>query len=119
MYRAKQNYPLALKYLLNSAIELRPTASNHTLANLYAEIGTVYTKLFKYNLAKTYFDSSMVLCKKLNTKINFESYYSGRQLLDSATGNWKAAYEDYKQYKSVKDSSFNTEVLRKMVTTQM
>ncbi|MEO5890313.1 MAG: tetratricopeptide repeat protein [Ferruginibacter sp.] len=119
MYRAEKRYPEALDYLLKSAEELRSIASNHALASQYSEIGIVYTHMNNYKLARNYFDSSMALCKKLNTTINFESYYSGLHLLDSATGNWKAAYEHYKQYVSVKDSSFNKETLRKMVISQM
>jgi two-component sensor histidine kinase len=119
LYREEGKYPLALAYLLKSADELRPIASNHTLASLYSEIGIVYTKLNKYDLANKYFDSSMALCKKLDTKVPLESYFSGKQLLDSATGNWKDAYEHYKQYAIIKDSTFNKETLRKMVTSQM
>jgi len=119
LYRVEKKYAEALPYLLKSAGELKSLASNHALANVYSEIGIVYTCLYEYKLAKIYFDSSMALCEKLNTKINFESYYSGLHLLDSATGNWKAAYEHYKQYINVKDSSFNKEVLRKMVISEM
>jgi two-component sensor histidine kinase len=119
LYCTEDKYPLALTYLLISADELRPIASNHTLASLFSEIGIVYTKLSKYDLANRYFDSSMALCKKLDTKVPLESYFSGKQLLDSATGNWKDAYEHYKQYAIIKDSTFNKETLRKMVTSQM
>jgi tetratricopeptide (TPR) repeat protein len=119
LYCTEGKYPLALTYLLKSADDLRPISSNHTLASLFSEIGIVYTKLDKYDLANKYFDSSMALCKKLDTKIPLESYFSGKQLLDSATGNWKDAYEHYKQYAIIKDSTFNKETLRKMVTSQM
>jgi two-component sensor histidine kinase/uncharacterized protein HemY len=119
VYRTEGKYSEALYYLLKSTHELRVNASNHALSKVYAEIGIVYTRLQKYDAAKKYFDSSLALCKKLNTKVTFEDYYSGRQLLDSATGNWKAAYEHYKQYESVKDSTFNKEILRKMVTSQI
>ncbi len=119
LYCTEGKYPLALTYLLKSADDLRPISSNHTLASLFSEIGIVYTKLNKYNLANKYFDSSMALCKKLDTKVPLESYFSGKQLLDSVTGNWKDAYEDYKQYAFIKDSTFNKETLRKMVTSQM
>jgi two-component system, sensor histidine kinase PdtaS len=119
LYSSEGKYSLAVAYLLKSADELRPVASNHTLASLFSEIGIVYTKLNNYSVAKKYFDSSMALCKKLDTKIPLESYFSGKQLLDSATGNWKDAYEDYKQYASIKDSTFNRETLTKMVTSQV
>jgi two-component sensor histidine kinase len=119
LYCTEGKYPQSLTYLLKSAEELRPIASNHTLASLYSEIGIVYTKLNKYDFANKYFDSSMALCKKLDTKVPLESYFSGKQLLDSATGNWKDAYAHYKQYAIIKDSTFNKETLRKMVTSQM
>jgi two-component sensor histidine kinase len=55
----------------------------------------------------------------LNTKVPLESYYSGKQLLDSVTGHWKDAYEHYRQYVNIRDSTFNKETLRKMVMSQM
>ena len=119
LYCAEGKYPRALDYLLKSAAELRPLAGNHTLASLYSEIGIVYTKFNKYDLANCYFDSSMALCKMLNTKVPLESYYSGKQLLDSVTGHWKDAYEHYRQYVTIRDSTFNKETLRKMVMSQM
>lgn len=119
LYGEAGKYFLALDYLLKSAAELRPLAANHTLACLYSEIGIVYTKFNKYDLANSYFDSSMALCKMLNTKVPLESYYSGKQLLDSVTGHWKDAYEHYRQYATIKDGIFNKETLRKMVMSQM
>ena len=114
VYRAEGNYLLALDYLLKSAESLRAVASNHALASVYSEIGIVYTRLHQYEMAGIYLDSSMALCKLLNTKIPFVSYFSGKQLLDSATGNWKDAYEDFRQYTFIKDSIFNKETFEKM-----
>jgi len=119
VYRAQARYPEALHYFLITANDLRAGNSNHTLASLYAEIGIVYTRLANYSIARKYFDSSMALCKKLDTKTPLEDYYSGMQLLDSATGNWKDAYTHYKEYSIIKDSVFNKETLRKMVMSQM
>jgi len=118
-YLTRGNYTVALHYLLLTAGELKPISSNHTLATLYAEIGTVYTRLHKPAEAGKYFDSSIALCKMLNTKVPLEDYYSGRQLLDSATGHWKDAYNNYKQYVAIKDSTFSKETLSKMVSSQI
>jgi two-component sensor histidine kinase len=119
VYRAKGNYNEALHYLLITANEFRAIASNHALASLYSEIGTVYIKLRKYDKARKYFDSSIALCKTLDTKIPLADYYNGIQLLDSATGNWKNAYNNYKEYASIKDSAFNKETLRKLLMSQV
>jgi two-component sensor histidine kinase len=70
-------------------------------------------------MAGKYLDSSMVLCKNLDTKVPLKDYYMGRQLLDSATGNWKDAYHHYKEYTVIKDSTFNKENLQKMIMSQM
>lgn len=119
VYRLMEQYDKALYYFLIAARELKSIASNHVLASVYSEIGTVYTRLNKFDVARKYFDSSDVLCKKLNTGLPLGDYYNGLQLLDSATGNWKNAYEDYKKYVIIRDSTFNKETLRKMVMSQM
>ena len=119
VYLQQGNFNKALHYFLITADELRAIASNHRLASLYAEIGTIYTRLDKYGLAKKYFDSSMALCKKLDTKVPLQNYYNGVHLLDSATRNWKAAYEHFRQYASIKDSTFNKETMRKMMMSQV
>ena len=112
-------YTEALHYFLMTADALRSVTSNHALASMYAKIGKAFTRLNKYEPARKYFDSSMTLCKKLNTITPLGDYYIGIQLLDSATGHWKDAYGHYKQYAIIKDSVFNKETLRKMVMSQM
>ena len=118
IYKAEGRYKEALDYLQRATEELRTASSNMALSSLYAEIGMVYTQLQQFGPAEKYLDSSQALCEKLNTKISFADYYIGRQLLDSATGNWKDAYNHFRQYTVLKDSTFNREVLGKMVSTQ-
>lgn len=119
LYKAEGKYSEALHYLRKATGELRTASANIALSSLYAEIGMLYTRLRQFDVAEKYLDSSQALCKKLNTKINFADYYIGRQMLDSATGNWKDAYLHYRQYANLKDSTFNREVLGKMVNTQI
>jgi two-component sensor histidine kinase len=119
VYRLSGRYEESLNYYLKTADDLRATANNHPLAILYADIGVVYTKLNQFDLAKKYLDSSMALCKKLDTKVPLGDYFNGMQLLDSATGDWKNAYFHYKDYVDIKDSAFGKETLRKMVASQL
>jgi two-component sensor histidine kinase len=118
VYRYAGNYEQALHYLQLAADDLKSISANHTLATLYSEIGIVYTHLKKYDLARTAFHNSMALCKNLDTPVPMGNYFNGLQLLDSATGNWKDAYMHYKEYAVIKDSSFNRQTLRKMISTQ-
>jgi two-component system, sensor histidine kinase PdtaS len=119
VYREQARYAEALRYYLLTADDFRAGASNHSLASLYSEIAIVHIRLANYDLARKYLDSSMALCKKLDTKVPLKDYYNGRQLLDSATGNWKEAYYHYKEYTAIKDSTFNKENLQKMVMSEM
>ena len=51
--------------------------------------------------------------KELGANLSMADYYSGLALLDSATGNWKDAYQHYRKYIVINDSSFNRETLKK------
>jgi two-component system, sensor histidine kinase PdtaS len=109
----------ALNYFLITARELKAGGGNHSLATVYSKIGIVYTELGKFDVARKYFDSSWLLCKSLNMSTSLGDYYAGIHLLDSATGKWKEPYKNFKEYTIIKDSTFNRETLRKMLTAQM
>ncbi len=119
LYRAQGNYGEALNYYLIAENELKSVANNQGLANLYSEMGVVYTSLKKYDQAKKTFNAAKMLYNDLNSNIPLTIYYSGTANLDSATGNWKNAYQHYKQYIITRDSSFNKETLKKLVVSQM
>jgi two-component sensor histidine kinase len=119
VYRAQARYTEALHNFFITLDDYRRGASYQPLASLYSEIAIVYIGLTRYDIARKYLDSSLALCNKLNAKTPLKDYYFGRHLLDSATGNWKDAYEHYKQYTDIKDSTFNKENLQKMVVSQM
>jgi len=119
LYLAQGNYSEAINYYLLTAGELKSFANRQGLANLYAEMGVAYTRLQQYDLARQSFKDAKALYNDLDSKIPMDIYYSGIALLDSATGNWKNAYQNYRQYIVARDSSFNKETLKKLVTSQM
>ena len=119
LYQAQGNCTKALNYYLLAAGEFKSIANRKGLANLYAEMGIAYTRLKQYGLAKQSFTDAKALYDDMDSKIPMDIYYSGTALLDSATGNWKNAYQHYKQYIIARDSSFNKETLKKLVTSQM
>ena len=86
---------------------------------MYSDIGSVYTSLQNYNAAKKYFNEAKGLYVGLDSKLSMGDYYSGKEKLDSATGNWQSAYQHYKDYITIRDSSFNKETLQKLVGSQM
>jgi two-component sensor histidine kinase/tetratricopeptide (TPR) repeat protein len=119
LYLAQGNYAEALNYYVIAENELKAVANKQGLANLYAEMGIAYTGLKKYEQAKKFFADAKILYNGLNNKIPMTVYFSGTALLDSATGNWKDAYQHYKQYIIARDSSFNKETLKKLVASQI
>ena len=119
LYQAQGNYTEALNYYLIAAGEFKSIANRKGLASLYAEMGIAYTRLKQYDFAKQSFTDAKALYDDMDSKIPMDIYYSGTALLDSATGNWKNAYQHYKQYIIARDSSFNKETLKKLVTSQM
>ena len=89
------------------------------LAKVYTEMGIAYTRLGKYTLATKSFNNAKALYKELGVHLSMGQYYSGVALLDSAAGNWKGAYQHYRKYIAINDSSFSDETLKKAVASQM
>lgn len=119
LYRKDGRYEESLNYFLIAEKEFKSLSNKNSLAALYTEMGIAYTRIQKFDLAKKYFEASRSLASDLNNKPLFRDYYNGRQLFDSATGNWQSAYLHYQQYISARDSTFNKDALKKMVASQM
>lgn len=118
-YRAVGNFPEALKNYLSSESAYKSISHKLDLARLYADIGNVYTSLKNYKAAKKYFKASEALHAGLDSKLSMGDYHRGKERLDSATGNWQSAYQHYKEYISIRDSTFNKETLQKLVGAQL
>lgn len=118
VYRQMGNYNEALKqYLLaikHSDLQIRSAR----VRNIYAQIGFVYTMLGNYKLAKAAFLEVGNPYKPPGTALLRKDYFKGLYKLDSATGNWKNAYNNFKIYSALEDSNFNKETLRTLVASQ-
>ena len=119
IYIAQGKFTEALNHYLIAETAYKSVANKMGLAEIYVQLGTVYTRLKKYGEANKNFKQAIELSRQMNSTLLMPVYYSGLQLLDSATGNWKNAYQHYKQYIFFRDSNFNKETLKKMVASQM
>jgi hypothetical protein len=70
-------------------------------------------------LAKEYLDSSLIIGKAISERERIRSAYGDLAVLDSATGNYKTAYEDYKMYILYSDSLINDANNKKIIQAQM
>jgi two-component sensor histidine kinase len=119
LYRAQGNYARALDNYSISAKGLKSVSDKAHLATVYAEMGIVYTLIGDYDKAQQAFNDAMVLNKEVGSIVPLANYHMGRQLFDSATGNWKEAYHHYKRFIFIRDSTLDIASLKKIVGSQM
>jgi two-component system NtrC family sensor kinase len=70
----------------------------------FNNIASTYIKLNNFSAAKKYSDSALENAKVVQFKDNFEETYLIEAQLDSATGNFKHAFDSYKRYLLYRDS---------------
>lgn len=118
-YLQQQNFSEALKNFLIALERYRSVSNRGAIANIHIALGGTYTGLGQYQLARKSFDSAKSYSRDLKSSLFDRDYYNGLQLLDSTTGNWKNAYHNFRQYTVARDSTFNSETLKKLVASQM
>lgn len=118
-YLQQENFNEALKNFLIALERYRAVSNRGAVANVYVALGGVYTGLREYQLARKSFDSAKSYRGDLKSSVFDRDYYNAVQLLDSATGNWRNAYRNYRRYTEARDSTFNSETLKKLVASQM
>ncbi len=119
VYSAQGNYSEALKnyfIAIKISTELGDKAG---LAEGFRNIGDVYTKLKNYKEAGKYLDDGLGLAKEIGDKEKIKINYESLAVMDSATGNWKSAYENHKLFMLYRDSLMNEENTKKTVQQQM
>ena len=119
VYSYQNNYPEVLKNFLRCLKIYEELGNKAGIASTYGNIGMVYFKQKKYKEAEEY----LLACKKLSKEIGYKDIlknaYSYLTKLDSATGNFKGAYENHKLYILYRDSIDNEETRKKTIQSQM
>ncbi len=80
-------------------------------------IGNLYLRLNNLPKANEYFVKSFDLLKSTPNMPLMENYYKGIQLLDSARGDWKSAYLNFRQYINYRDSNYSEENMKATMQT--
>ncbi len=119
LFVARGNDAEALKNYLLAVESLKSLLDYRTAAELYIDIGACYTRLKQYEQAKKYFDDAFALSKKIQSESVDNRYYESVELLDSATGNWKNAYVNYKNSVRLGNKLYNDENTKKIMQTTM
>jgi tetratricopeptide (TPR) repeat protein len=83
------------------------------------ELGFTLIKLKNYSAAKSCFKRSLQLPANSAYNNDFRDSYLGLSQLDSISGNYKQAYQNYKKYIVYRDSLVNEETSKKSLQAKM
>ncbi|HLY72450.1 MAG TPA: ATP-binding protein [Puia sp.] len=106
------NYNAALKFLIN-------TKDYENIQPVDNKIGFVLIGLHRYPEAKEHFLHALKLSDSAFIKEEIKNSYNGLSIVDSANGNYKKAYEEYKKYITYRDSIINEKSTKKTVQASM
>ena len=109
---ALQNYYFSLKI----KEELGDKAG---MAITYNNIAELFIKQRKFQESKRYLSMAEEVAKQMGFKESLRNTYNSYTKLDSATGNFKDAFEDHKLYIIYSDSLNNEETKEKIVQSTM
>ena len=119
---AAKREQLFVKALENYSISLKmkeDIGDKAGIASSYLNIGNVLISQKKYKEAGEYLLKSKNVSKELGHKRFLRHAYEAFSQLDSAKGNYKGAYENYKMYIFYRDSIDNEESRKKTIQSQM
>jgi len=119
VYKLQGDYLKALDYESKSLAIIRQIGDESGMAYAFDYIGEVYFAQKKYDMAKTYIDSAIIFSKRIGEKFLVKTCYYNLVKLDSADGNYKTAFDNYKKYVAYNDSMENDANTQKTVQAEM
>jgi len=119
VYMNQGNYPAATDMYLASLKIKEEIADKEGISTCYINLGELYVKTNKPKEAQNYLDKALQLCQEIGSKDGMKYCYSYKIILDSITGNYKAAFEHHKLYIIYGDSLNNEETQKKSLQASM
>jgi serine phosphatase RsbU (regulator of sigma subunit) len=118
-YLHQVNYQEALKNQLASLKIVTTIGDKLGACAAYNNIGSIYVQQKKYASAAEYYNKAKELAKEIGYKELLKESYNGLMKTDSAKGNFKGAFQNYKMYNVYSDSLNNEDVSKKILQSQM
>ncbi len=119
IYEDENNLTKALEYNFKALALYKEIGDNSGIAYTLTDLGSIYTKKKNYHDAQKYLDSALSVSKKIGAKLYIQFAYGYLSTLDSAMGNYKASFDDYRNYIIYRDSLVNEANTKKTVQSQM
>jgi tetratricopeptide (TPR) repeat protein len=118
VYSNKKQLTTALTYYLEALAIEEEIKEYYLLVFSYYNIGELYFKLGKFDLAKNNFNKSESIAKQIGATKELVKVYLAYSKLDSVSRDFQGAYEWHKLHKQFADSIFNTESSKKIADLQ-
>lgn len=112
-------YVEAMQYLTDALQIKTEIGDKEGIASAYNALGAVYQHLKKYNEARNYYADALTLSSEIGILDGKQIAYGGLAAVDSATGNWKSAFDYHKLHIAYRDSILNKESTKKAMQLQM
>lgn len=119
VYENQAKYQEAIDMYLKSLKIKEDIIDREGIASCYLNIGESYVKLHKLTEAEINLKKALRLNTELKNRDGIKHSYFNLAILDSALGNYKASYDDYKLYINYRDSLINEESERKSLEISM
>ncbi len=119
VYYLQGDYASALENY-GKALDLsRKIGDAEGVGSYLINVGSAYVRMEKYDKGRMYLDSGLNMMKRMGVKSEVSEAYINRSVLDSKTGDFKQALQDYKLYVVYNDSLINEANTKKSVQSEM
>lgn len=112
-------FALSVNSYLDALKALELINDRQGLATTYSNLGSIYISMRKDHLAKENLQKGLAIAQEIGSRNDIKAAYQGLSSADSAVGNWKAAYENYRLFITYRDSLLNEENTQKTVEAKM
>ncbi|WP_317899385.1 tetratricopeptide repeat protein [Aurantibacillus circumpalustris] len=119
IYALQHNYLEALKITFAALKVSEDIGAKAHIAASYINIGTYYLQMNRAKEGKTWLQKGLTLSRALGRSDDIMENYKNLAEADSALGNYRGAFENYKLYILYRDSIFNNENTKKLTQTEM
>jgi tetratricopeptide (TPR) repeat protein len=119
VYLYLEQYEKAINFT-NHALDIYTSLDNKNgIASCYNTMGRIYTRTKKYELARKYLNDAISLTLESGRLNSLQNNYLQLSVLDSAEGNYRSAYYNYKNYFLYHDSIYNQENTQNLTQQKM
>jgi signal transduction histidine kinase len=103
----------------NSLTNYKAILDSGGMGDCYQRISEINLRQKRFTIAQNYADTALLIAKRLQFNDNFKTAYFVKARVDSATGNFRSAFESYKNYIIYRDSIRNEQYIKSAAETQM